>query len=85
MVEKELIISELNNETIGSMIYIIRGQRVMLNLKLAKIYGYETKRFNEQVNRNIEKFPMDFMFKVNKDEMNSILMSQNVTSSWGWH
>ncbi len=79
----EIIIPELNNETIESMIYIIRGQKVMLDFELAKIYGYETKNFNQQVNRNIEKFPMDFMFKVNKDEMNSILMSQNVISSWG--
>ena len=83
MVEKEIIIPELNNKTIESMIYIIRGQKVMLDFDLAKIYGYTTKAFNQQVNRNIEKFPMDFMFKVNKDEMNSILMSQNVTSSWG--
>ena len=55
----------------------------MLDFELAKIYGYSTKAFNQQVNRNIEKFPMDFMFRVNKDEMNSILMSQNVISSWG--
>ncbi len=80
---KELIIPELNNKTIESMIYIIRGQKVMLDFDLAKIYWYTTKAFNQQVNRNIEKFPMDFMFKVNKDEMNSILMSQNVISSWG--
>ena len=46
MAEKELIISELNNETIESMIYVIRGQKVMLDFELAKIYGYETKRFN---------------------------------------
>ena len=80
---KELIIPELNNKTIESMIYIIRGQKVMLDFDLAKIYEYTTKAFNQQVNRNIEKFPMDFMFKVNKVELNLILMSQNVTSSWG--
>ena len=83
MEKNEIIVPELNNETIESMIYIVRGQKVMLDFELAKIYGYETKAFNQQVNRNIEKFPMDFMFKVNKDELNSILMSQNVTSSWG--
>ena len=55
----------------------------MLDFELAKMYKYGTKNLNQQVNRNIEKFPMDFMFKVNKDEMNSILMSQNVISSWG--
>lgn len=46
MVEKELIIPELNNETIESMIYIIRDQKVMLDFELAKIYGYSTKAFN---------------------------------------
>ena len=40
---KEIIIPELNNETIESMIYVIRGQKVMLDYELAKIYGYETK------------------------------------------
>ena len=43
----EIIIPELNIETIESMIYVIRGQKVMLDFELAKIYGYETKRFNE--------------------------------------
>ena len=62
MVEKEIIIPELNNETIESMIYIIRGQKVMLDFELAKIYGYETIAFNQQVVRNIKKFPNDFMF-----------------------
>ena len=47
MAEKELIISELNNETIESMIYIIRDQKVMLDFELAKIYGYSTKAFNQ--------------------------------------
>ena len=47
MVEKEIIIPELNNETIESMIYVIRGQKVMLDFELAKIYGYSTKVFNQ--------------------------------------
>ena len=49
MVEEEILIPELNNETIESMIYVVRGGKVMLDFELAKIYGYETKRFNEQV------------------------------------
>ena len=53
---KEIIIPELNNGTIESMIYIIRGQKVMLDFELAKIYGYTNKAFNQQVNRNIENF-----------------------------
>jgi hypothetical protein len=44
------------------MIYIIRGQKVMLDFELAKIYGYETKRFNEQVKNNINKFPERYRF-----------------------
>jgi hypothetical protein len=44
------------------MIYIIRGKKVMLDFELAKIYGYETKRFNEQVKNNINKFPERYRF-----------------------
>ena len=83
MSKNEIIVPELNNETIESMIYVVRGERVMLDFELAKIYGYETRSFNQQVNRNIEKFPSDFMFKLTRLEMDSILMSQNVISSWG--
>ena len=83
MSKNEIIVPELNNETIESMIYVVRGERVMLDFELAQIYGYETRNFNQQVNRNIEKFPSDFMFKLTRLEMDSILMSQNVISSWG--
>lgn len=83
MSNNQLITPELNYETIKSMIYFIRGQKVMLDHDLAKIYGYSTRSFNQQVSRNIERFPSDFMFQLTKDEINSILMSQNVTSSWG--
>ena len=79
----ELIIPELNNETIESMIYEIRGQKVMLDFELAKIYGYETKAFNQQVKRNLNKFPDDLMFVLTRAELIQILRSQNVTSSWG--
>ena len=83
MSKNEIIVPELNHETIESMIYVVRGERVMLDFELAQIYGYETRTFNQQVNRNIEKFPSDFMFKLTRLEMDSILMSQNVISSWG--
>ena len=53
-----------NQESLVKKIYIIRGQKVMLDFELAEIYGYETKRFNEQVKRNIEKFDEDFMFQL---------------------
>ena len=52
----------VNHEYLVKKICIIRGQKVMLDFELAEIYGYETKRFNEQVKRNIEKFDEDFMF-----------------------
>ena len=77
----ELETIELTEENIESLIYFIRGQKVMLDFDLARIYGYETKRFNEQVKNNIEKFPDDFMFKLTSLEVNEILMSQIVTSS----
>ena len=66
MIEKEIIIPELNNETIESMIYIIRGQKVMLDFELAKIYGYSTRDFNNQIKNNIERFDVDFRFQLTK-------------------
>ena len=64
------------------MIRVIRGQQVIIDRDLALLYGVETKRLNEQVKRNIERFPDDFMFQLNKEEV-EILKSQNATSSWG--
>ena len=51
----------------------------MLDFELAKIYGYETRAFNQQVVRNIKKFPNDFMFQLSKEEADTISRSQNVT------
>ncbi len=62
-------------QTIQSKIYEIRGQRVMLDFDLAAMYGVETRRLNEQVKRNIERFPEDFMFQLTKGEL-EILRSQ---------
>ena len=58
----------VNQESLTEKIYIIRGQKVMLDFELAEIYGYETKRFNEQVKNNIEKFDDDFRFQLTKEE-----------------
>lgn len=55
-------------ETVASRILLLRGQRVMLDSDLAELYGVTTKRLNEQVKRNIERFPGDFMFQLNVDE-----------------
>ena len=80
MEEKEIIIPELNNETIESMIYIIRGQKVMLDFELAQIYGYSTKAFNQQVKNNIEKFPERYRFQLTKNELDKISRSKNLTT-----
>jgi len=64
---------------ICNRVYIIRGQQVMLDYDLAEIYGYEVKRLNEQVKRNIVRFPEDFMFQLTKDEMD-LVKSQFATS-----
>lgn len=72
----------LPDEIVMSKIYIIREQKVMLDEDLAELYGVETKRLNEQVRRNIERFPDDFMFQLTETEF-ADLKSQNATSSWG--
>lgn len=76
----EIIIPELNSDTIESIIYEIRGLKIMLDFDLAKIYGYSTKAFNQQVKRNINKFPDRYMFKLTMDEVSLISRSQNVTT-----
>ncbi len=74
---------ELTQDFIKNNIYIIRGQKVMLDFDLAEIYGYETSKLNQQVKRNADKFPDDFMFQITKEELKTIMMSQNVISRWG--
>lgn len=70
-------------DQIQNMIYVIRGQKVMLDSDLAKLYGVETKRLNEQVRRNQNRFPDDFMFRLEPEEF-EILRSQYATSSSVW-
>ena len=65
---------------IQPLIRIIRGQHVMLDRDLSLLYKVETKRLNEQVKRNIERFPEDFMFQLSKDDV-EILKSQIVASN----
>ena len=66
--------------SIQSKIYVIRGQRVMLDFDLAAMYGVETRVLNQSVKRNIERFPEDFMFQLTKGEFD-ILKSQIVISN----
>ena len=67
-------------DNIEPLIKVIRGQQVMLDRDLATLYGVETKRLNEQVKRNIKRFPEDFMFQLTKDEC---LRSQIATLNEG--
>ena len=69
-------------DNIYNRVYVIRGQQVMLDCDLAEIYGYEVKALNQQVKRNIARFPEDFMFQLSDEEAGN-LKSQFVTSSWG--
>jgi hypothetical protein len=68
-------------DCIGSAIRLVRGQKVLLDSDLAELYGMETKRLNEQVRRNLCRFPPDFMFQLNTNEIFKLNRSQIVTGS----
>lgn len=74
--------SVLPEHAVINKIYFIREQKVMLDSDLAELYGVETKQLKRQVNRNIQRFPSDFMFELSKEEL-EILRCQIGTSSWG--
>lgn len=80
--KNEFEIVEINETILQSKIYFVRNQKVMFDFDLAEIYGYTTKRFNEQIKNNIERFDEDFRFKLTREEANN-LRSKNSTSSWG--
>ena len=75
-----VVAAATNNTDIRNLVYMIRGQQVMLDSDLAALYQVETKVFNRAVSRNIERFPENFRFQLTKDEFNS-LRSQIVTSN----
>lgn len=75
--------SMLPDEAVISKIYLIRGQKVMLDKDLAALYGVQTKVLKQTVKRNIQRFPDDFMFELTEKEFNS-LKSQFSTSNEGW-
>ena len=66
---------------IENLIHIVRGEQVMLDSDLAKLYGVETRVLNQAVKRNIERFPLDFMFQLNKDEAENLKVQIATTSS----
>ncbi|MEI6311715.1 MAG: ORF6N domain-containing protein [Bacteroidota bacterium] len=70
----------ITDNLIQTKIYFIRGQKVMLDRDLAELYGVETRRLNEQVKRNIKRFPVRFMFKLDEKEV-ELMVSQNAIPS----
>ncbi len=68
--------------SIERRIYFVRGQKVMIDTDLAMLYRVTTGAFNQAVRRNIQRFPSDFMFQLNAEEVEN-LRSQFVISSWG--
>lgn len=84
--DKKLAIAEfplIDESLLKSRIYTIRGVKVMIDADLAEIYGYSTKRFNEQVKCNIERFDEDFRFQLTREEYLSILRSEKPTLEQG--
>jgi hypothetical protein len=69
----------LSTDNILPLLHTIRGQRVILAADLAKLYGVQTKRLNEQIRRNLEKFPSDFMFQLTREEAFENSRSQSAT------
>ena len=70
-----------NQEDIEKRIFVIRGVQAMLDSDVAELFGTEVKALNQQMKRNIERFPEDFCFQLTNKELNIVLRSQNVTSS----
>ncbi len=79
MINKELA----NFEDLKSRIYTLRGVKVMLDSDLAELYQVETRRLNEQVKRNFDRFPEDFMFQITKTESEEVSRSQNAILKQG--
>jgi hypothetical protein len=73
--QKNAVMSENNqlsvilDEMVINKIYLIRGEKVMLDSDLSELYGVETRRLNEQVKRNIDRFPEDFMFQLTEQNL----------------
>jgi phage regulator Rha-like protein len=74
--------TQLPEELIAAKIFEIRGKKVILDKDLAELYGVKTKKLNEQVRRNLKRFPDDFMYHLTRQEV-VILRSQIATSRWG--
>ena len=75
----------LPKELIEDKILLIRGQKVMLDVHLANLYGVETKSLNRAVKRNLERFPDDFIFQLNNQEVRNLRYQFGTSSFWGGH
>ncbi|MDR1963797.1 MAG: ORF6N domain-containing protein [Planctomycetaceae bacterium] len=71
----------MSNISLDKLIWTIRGEKVILDSELARLYGVSVKRLNEQVRRNMDRFPEDFAFRLTRDELDN-LKSQIATSSF---
>lgn len=85
--KSQAAIRHLPIETIERRIFLIGGQKVMLDRDLAELYGVPTRRLNEQVKRNRKRFPADFMFQLTLEEAKAVpsLKSQNAILKRGQH
>ena len=81
MEEKQELVT---TDSICNRVYSIRGQQVMLDYDLAELYGYEVKRLNEQVKRNINRFPGDFMFQLTKTETEEFCSHESERGCYIW-
>lgn len=77
--------SDVSLSKIENMIYIVRGQKVMLDSDLADLYEVETRQLNRQVRRNVLRFPEDFMFQLTSAEFREIQMIKNSIDQYGGH
>ena len=78
----EIVRTDVPAEAIEQRIFLIRGQKVMLDSDLAELYGVETKALKRAVKRNIDRFPADFMFQLTREEVRNLRYHFG-TSSWG--
>ena len=78
----EIVRTRITAEEIGQRIFLVRGQKVMLDSDLAELYGVETKALKRAVRRNIGRFPADFMFQLSQEEIRNLRYHFG-TSSWG--
>jgi hypothetical protein len=71
----------LKPENVAQLVFFVRGEKVMLDVDLAKLYGVTTKALNQAVKRNSQRFPLDFMFQLTKSEHDNMRSQTVITST----